>query len=95
MDFIDNIILTISMILPTYILKVYVLYENLFIRLKFLNIDNDIKRYLKIKIIFYAKLNVAKLDFEYYKDIAWLGDKKKIKKTFKELKKTNIDIYLI
>ena len=93
--FIDNIILTISMILPTYILKVYVLYENLFIRLKFLNIDNDIKRYLKIKIIFYAKLNVAKLDFEYYKDIAWLGDKKKIKKTFKELKKTNIDIYLI
>ena len=70
LDFIDNIILTISMILPTYILKVYVLYENLFIRLKFLNIDNDIKRYLKIKIIFYAKLNITKLDFEYYKDIA-------------------------
>ena len=83
------------MILPTYILKVYVLYENLFIRLKFLNIDNDIKRYLKIKIIFYTKLNIAKLDFEYYKDIAQLGDKKKIKKTFKELKKTNIDIYSI
>lgn len=93
--FIDNIILTISMLFPTYILKVYVLYENLFIRLKFLNIDNDIKRYLKIKIIFYAKLNITKLDFEYYKDIAWLGDKKKIKKTFKELKKTNIDIYSI
>ncbi|MGU8985858.1 hypothetical protein ACSXD9_13050 [Clostridium perfringens] len=88
--FIDNIILTISMLIPAFILKIYASYEDLFTRLNFLNIDNDMKRYIKFKIIFYAKLNVVKIDFKYYINIAWLNDKKKINDAFKELKKSSI-----
>ena len=84
--FIDNIILTISMLIPAFILKIYASYEELFTRLNFLNIDNDMKRYIKFKIIFYAKLNVVKIDLKYYINIAWLNDKKKINDAFNELK---------
>ncbi|MBW4861906.1 MAG: hypothetical protein KZY57_03630 [Paeniclostridium sp.] len=86
-EFISNIILTISMILPTYILGIYAGYENIFRRLKFRgNIDKSTKRYIRLKIILYAKIDPKKLDFRIYQKIFWLSDKKEIKNAFKDLK---------
>lgn len=86
-EFASTIILTISMIVPTYCLGIYAKYENIFIRLKMRgNIDNSTKRYIKFRIILYAKLNPKKLDFRIYQNIFWLSDKSDIKKAFKDLK---------
>lgn len=87
-EFAVNLILTLSMILPTYILGIYVGYEEIFRRLKFRgNIDNSTKRYIRLKIILYAKINPKKLDFRIYQKIFWLSDKNDIKKAFKDLRR--------
>lgn len=86
-DFKFNFSLTLSMIIPTYLLGIYDGYSKIFRKLKFRgNLDKKTKRYVRLKIILYAKLNYKKLDNKYYERIFWLSDKKEIKKAFKDLK---------
>ena len=87
-EFITNIILNISMIIPTYFLWVYVAYDNIFRHLKVRgNLNDSEKRYIRFKIIIYAKLNLNKLDIKMYQNIFWLSNKNDIKKAFKDLKR--------
>lgn len=87
-EFINNIILNISMIIPTYFLWVYVAYDNIFRHLKVRgNLNDSEKRYIRFKIIIYAKLNLNKLDIKMYQNIFWLSNKNDIKKAFKDLKR--------
>ncbi|WP_394897545.1 hypothetical protein, partial [Clostridium perfringens] len=73
-EFITNIILNISMIIPTYFLWVYVAYDNIFRHLKVRgNLNDSEKRYIRFKIIIYAKLNLNKLDIKMYQNIFWLS----------------------
>ena len=76
------------MIIPTYFLWVYVAYDNIFRHLKVRgNLNDSEKRYIRFKIIIYAKLNLNKLDIKMYQNIFWLSNKNDIKKEFKDLKR--------
>lgn len=81
-----NIILMASIILPTYLLHIYILYEKLFRKLCH-NKNKKIVRYIKLRVFFYAKFNINKLEFDKFKKVFWLQKREDVKREFNEMER--------